>query len=280
MTYRLRPAAWRVLAAFVPAVVAAAGSATIATAQRSGAEPLPATVDAVYRISFTALGDIGHFHFNSQVNGDGYALTADGKIDTAIFDYRGDMKSRGAVIATGVRTQPADYNYNYKQKTFLKKKKLKALTIAFKGGSVASVTPPENLSAPYVLVTAEHLKNVLDPLSGVMALSMGNAANPCAQKLPIYDGKQRFDLVFTPKGKAGSDHVCDVKLVPVSGHKPGEGAASLVNGKIELVMRPVPKANVTIPYKVTVPTIVGTAELTSERVDITMPDQQRIALRR
>ena len=267
-------------AALLPAAALLAGSATIATAQRAGKGPLPATVDAVYRISFTGLGDIGHFHFNSQVNGDTYALVADGKIDTAIFDYRGDMKSRGAVIATGTGTQPADYNYNYKQKTFLKKKKLKNLNITFNGPAVASVTPPENLSAPYVLVTPQHLKDVLDPLSGVMALSIGNLANPCAQKLPIYDGKQRFDLVFTPKGKAGADHVCDVKLVPVSGHKPGGGIGSVVNGKIELVMRPVPKANVAIPYKVTVPTIVGTAELTSERVDITMPDQQRIALRR
>jgi len=280
MTYRVRPAAWRVLATLVPAAALLAGSAAIATAQRASKGPLPATVDAVYRISFTALGDIGHFHFNSQVSGDTYALVADGKIDTAIFDYRGDMKSRGSVIATDTRTQPADYTYNYKQKTFLKKKKLKNLNITFNGPAVASVTPPENLSAPYVLVTPQHLKNVLDPLSGVMALSIGNLANPCAQKLPIYDGKQRFDLVFTPKGKAGADHVCHVKLVPVSGHKPGEGAGSVVNGDIELVMRPVPTANVTIPYKVTVPTIVGTAELTSERVDITMPDQQRIALRR
>jgi hypothetical protein len=280
MTYRVRPAAWRVLAALVPAAALLAGSATIATAQRAGKGPLPATVDAVYRISFTGLGDIGHFHFNSQVNGDTYALVADGKIDTAIFDYRGDMKSRGSVIATGTGTQPADYTYNYKQKTLLKKKKLRNLNITFNGPAVASVTPPETMSAPYVLVTSEQLKNVLDPLSGVMALSMGNLANPCAQKLPIYDGKQRFDLVFTPKSRAGADHVCDVKLVPISGHKPGGGAGSVINGNIELVMRPVPNANVAIPYKVTVPTIVGTAELTSERVDITMPDQQRIALRR
>ena len=280
MTYRVRPAAWRVLAALVPAALVVTGSATIVTAQRAGKGPLPSTVDAVYKINFTALGDIGHFHFNSQVSGDTYVLTADGKIDTAIFDYRGDMKSRGSVIATGTGTQPADYTYNYKQKTFLKKKKLKSLNITFNGPSVAAVTPPDPLSAAHVQVTPEHLKGVLDPLSGVMALSMGNLANPCAQKLPIYDGKQRFDLVFTPKGKAGSDHVCNVKLVNVSGHKPGGGAGSVVNGNIELVMRPVPKANVVIPYKVTVPTIVGTAELTSERVDITMPDQQRIALRR
>jgi hypothetical protein len=269
-----------VLAALVPAALVVAASATVVAAQRAGNGPLPATVDAIYKISFTALGDIGHFHFNSQVSGDTYALTANGKIDTAIFDYRGDMKSRGAVVAAGTGTVPADYTYNYKQKTFLKKKKLKRLNITFNGPAVGTVTPPENLKPPYVLVKPEHLRNVLDPLSGVMALSIGNMANPCAQKLPIYDGKQRFDLVFTPKGKAGTDHVCTVKLVPVSGHKPGEGAGSVLNGDIELVMRPVPNANVVIPYRLTVPTIVGTAELTSERVDITMPDQQRIALRR
>jgi hypothetical protein len=37
---------------------------------------------------------------------------------------------------------------------------------------------------------------------------------------------------------------------------------------------------VIIPFKVTVPTVVGTATLTSEQIDITMPDQQRIALRK
>ncbi len=60
----------------------------------------------------------------------------------------------------------------------------------------------------------------------------------------------------------------------------GDGAAAVVNGNIELVLRPVPKANVIIPFKVTVPTIIGSAVLTSEQVDITMPDRQRIAMRR
>jgi hypothetical protein len=140
--------------------------------------------------------------------------------------------------------------------------------------------PPEDVSAKAIPVKPEQLKGVLDPLSAVMGLSLGNLANPCARKLPIYDGKQRFDVVFTPLRRAGADHVCSVRLVPISGHKPGGGSASVIDGNIELVMRPVPQANVVIPYSVTVPTIVGTAVLISERVDITMPDQQRIALRR
>lgn len=113
-----------------------------------------------------------------------------------------------------------------------------------------------------------------------MALSMADARRPCDQKLPIYDGKARFDIQFKLLRRAGADHICSVKLLPVSGHKPGEGSTSVVNGDIELVMRPVPRANVVIPYSVSVPTIVGTATLFSDRVDITMPDQRVIALRR
>jgi len=122
---------------------------------------------------------------------------------------------------------------------------------------------------------------VLDPLSGVMALSLGNIAKPCEQKLPIFDGKQRFDLVFSPTGRSkGADQVCRVRLVPISGHKKGEGAGSVIAGDIEVVMRPVPKANILIPYRVTVPTIIGAAVLASDRIEITMPDQKRIAFKR
>jgi hypothetical protein len=278
MTYRFGHGAKRTLAALVPAALVLAGTATSGSAQRAGGQ-MPASVDAVYRIKFTALGEIGHFHFKSAVNGEAYALTAEAKIDTAIFDYRGNMNSNGAVPARNPR--PVDYKFSYKQKTFLKKKKVKALNIAFDGGGVSKVTftPHDELSAKAVPVTPEQLKNALDPLSGVMALSLTDIAKPCSQKLPIYDGKQRFDLVFTPKGRSGGDHVCGVRLVPISGHKPKEGAASVIKGDIVLIMRPVPKANIAIPYRLTVPTIVGTAELTSERVDITMPDQQRFALR-
>lgn len=267
-------------AALLPATSILLAGAGLATEMAASKGPLPVNVDAVYRVSFTALGEIGHFHFNSKINGDDYELKADAKIDTAIFDYRGDMASKGAVTESGVAAQPSNYRYNYKQKTFLKKKKVKGLNIAFKDDAVSKVTPFDPPSPSAVQVKPDQLKRVLDPLSAVMALSLGNISKPCDQKLPIYDGKQRFDVVFTPVRRAGADHVCNVRLVPVSGHKPGEGSTSVVNGKIELVMRPVPKANITIPYSVTVPTIVGTATLTSDHVDITMPDQQRIALRR
>jgi hypothetical protein len=276
MTYRFAEAARGRLAALIPAVLILTAAAP-ALAQR--ATPLPATVDATYRINFTALGDIGHFHFISNINGEVYNLSADARVNTAIFEYDAGMGSRGTLAAG--KTKPAGHNFSYRQKTLLKKKKKGTLNMAFDGATVSNVSfvPPDSPSTKAIPVTPDQLKSVLDPLSGVMTLSLVNAASPCVQRLPIYDGKQRFDIVFAPLRRAGADHVCSVRMVPISGHKPGEGGASVIKGTIELVMRPVPKANVVIPYKITVPTTVGTATLTTERIDI-MPDQQRIAVRR
>jgi hypothetical protein len=245
---------------------------------------LPANVSAVYRISFGVLGDIGHFRFKSEIAGESYVLTADAKIDTSIFDYAGSMRSNGAVLRATV-TKPAGYKFKYRQKAIFGKKKVRALSMDFNDTGVKDVSfvPPDPPSPKAIPVTSEQLKSALDPLTGVMALSLGDIDHPCDRRLPIFDGKQRFDLVFRPTGRrdgpAGAQ-VCHVKLVPISGHKPGEGAGSVITGNIEVVLRPVPKANILIPYRVTVPTIIGAATLMSEKIDITMPDRQRIALRR
>ncbi len=245
--------------------------------------PLPEKVTAIYKVNFGLLGEIGTFRFNSTVNGEAYALAAEAKIDTAVFDYSGAMTSMGSVMSSVAK--PGGYQFRYKQKAILGKKKKRALEMAFDDTGVKGVTfvPPDPPSKKAIPVTKEQLQHVLDPLSAVMALSLGNMARPCEQTLPIFDGKQRFDVVFSPTGgakRAGADHLCHVRLVAISGHKPGEGSASVITGDIEVVLRPVPKANILIPYRVTVPTIIGAAVLASEKVEITMPDQKRIAFRR
>lgn len=284
MMCRVRPGARRAArAAVLSAVLATSLAALNCPPAFAGSRTLPSEVNAVYKISFSVLGDIGTFRFSSSIDGDAYALAADAKIDTAIFDYKGAMASTGLVPAA--ITKPGDYKFRYKQKTLLGKKKVRSLNIAFDGRGVSAVNfvPPDPPSNKAIPVTEDQLRNVLDPLSGVMALSLGNSTHPCDQRLPIYDGKQRFDLIFTPAGPSAgpaADQLCNVRLIPISGHKPGEGSDRVIDGPIEVVLRPVPKANILIPYRVTVPTIVGSAVLTSEKVDITMPDRQRIALRR
>jgi len=283
MRSRVRMGSNRARTALVGSLLLLAFAALLAKPALAGARPLPEKVTATYKVNFGLLGEIGYFRFNSTVNGEAYALAAEAKIDTAIFDYFGAMTSMGSVISAGAK--PGGYQFRYKQKAVLGKKKKRSLEMAFDGSGVKDVTfvPPDPPSNKAIPVTKEQLKNVLDPLSGVMALSLGNMAKPCEQTLPIFDGKQRFDLVFTPTGRkerAGADHLCHVRLVAISGHKPGEGSASVITGDIEVVLRPVPKANILIPYRVTVPTIIGAAVLASDKVEITMPDQKRIAFKR
>jgi hypothetical protein len=281
----LRLGAKRALTApLAPAVLVISCAVTNpAPAGSAERQTLPTHVNAVYRISFTALGKIGTFHFKSDITGDVYALSADAKVSTYIFGYKGQMSSAGTLPAA--QAQPANYTYSYKQKALFGTKKVSTLNMAFDPAGVSRVNfvPPEKLSKNAVPVLPSHLKSVLDPLSGIMALSLANLAKPCEERLPIYDGQQRFDVVFAPSGiraEVNGDHVCVVHVEPISGHKKGEGAGAVVDGNIEVMLRPVFKANVIIPLKVTVPTKVGTAVLTSERVDITMPDQQHIALQR
>lgn len=258
----------------------------VATATADPAqELLPALVVAKYRVSFGLLGDIGHFAFRSDLEGEAYTLAANAKIDTAVFDYRGKMSSSGLVRAADAK--PARHKFSWRQKAFLGKKKKKSLSIAFNGAGATKVdfVPHQDRSKKkgIVKVRPEHLENVLDPLSGILALSIGDFDRPCDRRLPIFDGKQRFDLVFSQRRRTqgrAAPAVCHVRLIAISGHKKGEGADSIINGDIEVVLQPVPKANILVPYRVTVPTILGSAVLASEEVDITMPDRQRIALRR
>lgn len=272
------------LAPFAPLLEAAKADPGTLSSRDLPSTDLPSHVKAVYRVSFGLLGDIGHFKFTSDLEGDAYTLAANAKIDTAVFDYSGKMSSTGSVRAASAK--PNRHKFRYRQKALFGSKKVKSLRITFNGSGATKVdfVPPENRSKKkgIVHVRKEDLKEVLDPLSGVLALSLGDIDRPCRRKLPIFDGKQRFDLVFAPTGRVvgGGSPVCRVRLIPISGHKKGEGADSVITGDIEVVMRPVPKANIVVPYRVTVPTIIGSAVLASEKVDITMPDRQRIALRR
>jgi hypothetical protein len=130
-----------------------------------------------------------------------------------------------------------------------------------------------------VPVTEQQLENVLDPLSAIMALSLDQTGDPCRRTLSVFDGKHRFDLIFTPKRQSSRNVVCGVRFVPISGHRKGKGN-SVITGNAEVMLRRVPKANIVIPLRVTVSTIVGNAVLESEKVIITMPDRKRIAFRR
>jgi hypothetical protein len=92
-----------------------------------------------------------------------------------------------------------------------------------------STAPPKKQNPRSVPVTAEQLENVLDPLTApflsVRSNESLNYLDICQQTVPVFDGRQRFDIILTPKrsergdmnaptGLSGPFAVCRVEFVP------------------------------------------------------------------
>lgn len=285
------PSVWLASGAGLAAVV------ILASAGRATADPAPALsgwpaeVTAVYRITFAGL-DVGSFQFQSKVEAGAYALSGQAKIRAPLgaFEWKGTTSSAGSAVVGGPR--PAAYAFDFKSNAIIGRDKSGAVKMAFKDGAVSSLSVVPTKPAPpdAVPVKDEHKRNVLDPLSAVMALSLAGSQRPCARKLSVFDGKQRFDLAFSyrgqqrivekrPSGQPGVGFVCRVRYTPIAGYRLNEETKSFAeNGNIEITLRPVPSANLMVPYQVSIPVGAGTAIMTAERIDITTRSRGLIAL--
>jgi hypothetical protein len=150
--------------------------------------------------------------------------------------------------------------------------------------------PPLTPKPDIVPLREQHLKGVLDPLSAIMVVANYSNADPCDRRLPIFDGKERFDLVLSykgevkvneqqPSGQPAIAHVCRVKYRPIAGHKAdAESSYLATTDAIEVSLRPIPSANVLVPYQITIPTMLGYATIVAKRVEIQSPGLPQIAL--
>lgn len=267
-------------------VVPAAG-VIVETSRAAADQSWPAEVSASYKLYFNGF-DVGGYRFESRFNGKSYDATSNAKVSALFgaFTWKGTIEAAGA--AEGARPKPAGYKL-----TFRSKSKQGAVTLGFNPGGVSSVAlepdkPPNPEAVP---LAAEHYKNVLDPMAAILAISRGGAKTACDKRIPIFDGKARFDLQMSFKGEekiADKDSsgqpkvliVCAVKYVPIAGHKPKDFQDPWVDyNSIEIALRPVPSANLVVPYRVTVPTTIGAAVMMAESVNITTANHAQIALK-
>jgi hypothetical protein len=266
--------------------VLAAGAAPAAAGTAFAAESFPPRVSAVYRITFAGI-DIGSFNFQSTLSGQGYTLQSSAELSALLgaFKWKGNSRSTGTV--TEQAPKPAAYSFDYRSNS-----KEGHVKMAFNAAGVSffNAVPPQDPHPMLVPLKEQHLKDVLDPLSAVMALTRAQGANPCGRRLAIFDGKQRFDLQMSfrrqqkiaearPTGQPGFAFVCHVRYVPLAGYKPNNETKEMAaNSGIEIALRPVPSANLVVPYQVTIPTTMGTAVLTAQRIEIQTQNKGQIAL--
>ena len=261
------------------ATVAAVLSAGVGPA---AAEAWPSRVDATYRVTFNGF-DIGTFEFRAEVTGQSYTVQGDARISALLgaFKWQGDTRTSGLLAAASPK--PAGYTFDFRGAG-----KAGSIKLGFQQGAVTSITslPPKPPAPGTVPLRDQHLKDVLDPLSAVLALSRTSNANPCGRRIPVFDGKQRFDLAFSfvrqqavaetrPSGQPGVAFVCRVRYVPIAGHDMNDETRQMATtDAIEVWLRPVPSAALFVPYQISIPTPAGTATLTSERINIVTRSEQ------
>jgi hypothetical protein len=267
------------------AAVATIASSVMSTVPAAAGDKdgFPARVDAVYRIAWNGM-ELGNFVFSSSVKNGEYTLRGNTKLSAVLgaFYWSGFTQSLGTV--TSGKPQPAAYAFSFEGSS-----KSGRIDMRFKKSAVSKVTsvPPIQPSPGRVPVTQAQLQGVLDPLSAVMAVTApigGKIAgvNPCKRKIPIFDGKQRFDLVLSHLRNEKLDgavaYVCKVKYVPISGHKMNKETKFMAStNDIEIWLIPVDEAKIFVPYFVTLPTPVGAATITSAKVNVDTPGGGRVA---
>lgn len=257
----------------------------------ASAKDAPRKVTADYSINFNGLS-IGSFKLWSNLYDHEYSLKAKATISVLagiIFEWQGDTSSSGEVMAKLPR--PYSYSFGYHSNN-----KHETVDVKFSNNNVdeIAVDPPQKPSASRVPITRNHMRNVVDPLSAVMMLtnigSHKSADEVCTRRLPIFDGKARYDIkltykatktVTTTQGYKGPAYVCKVKLLPIAGHKRGDDESNFAaqNEGIEIWMIPLVKADLYVPYYIYIPTPVGNASLTSTRFDVEIADSRRALVR-
>jgi Protein of unknown function (DUF3108) len=252
----------------------------------AAAESWPANVRALYEINFNGF-TVGTFEFQSQAESQSYTLTANAQLSVLLgaFSWAGSTRSFGMIVDQAPK--PASFTFDFKSNLRTGSTKL-----GFSDDGVTNIMnlPPMVSSAPVIPLREHHLKGVVDPLSAIMMLSRSAGTDPCDRRIAIFDGKERFDLLFSrkgqirvteqaPSGQPVVAHVCGVRYLPIAGHKIDSDTKFMAaNEGIEVALRPVPSANVFVPYQVSIPTMAGSATITSKRVEIVSPGKPQIAM--
>ena len=274
-----RHAGWLAALALMPGLWALSTGA-------SRADGWPASVKASYQITFNGF-NIGTLDFQSEAESESYTLVANTRLSVLLGAFTWDSETRSFGMLTSKAPMPAVFSLDFKSTL-----KAGSLKIGFSDGAVTDieqqpVVPPKPGTVP---LREQHLKGVLDPLSAVMMLSRGSTTNPCERRLPIFDGKERFDLILSrkgevqvseqpPSGQPGVAYVCRVRYQPIAGYKLDRETEFMVaNDAIEVALRPIPSANVFIPYQATIPTLAGSAAIFVKRIEIDSPGKPQIAL--
>ena len=240
-----------------------------------GAAPASAQgrLDAKYEASLAGI-PVGRGGWTIDISDDAYSAAAQGGTSGLLKAFAGGSgtgSSAGRVVAGTL--VPSSYNA-----TTTSSKKSEAIRMVLTSGYVKefSIEPEPPVDADRLPITDAHRRNVLDPMTGSLLRVPGTgdvlAADSCRTGTAIFDGRMRYDLkldykrmenVKAEKGYHGQAVVCSLYFTPVAGYIPDRAAIKYLAAQrnIEVWFAPIAGTRVLVPFKVSVPTPLGTAVL-------------------
>lgn len=206
--------------------------------------------------------------FDSSFDGKDYKITgsfAAAGIAKILTKTSAETSVSGKVLAN--RLQADRYNLVYHQG-----KRTRVYDVEYRNGDVAETTikpAPKRNPETWIPVSDKDLHSVLDPLSGLIFPA---DAKICPNRLPIFDGESRLDLVLSPMGTKtftadgfkGEAIVCEIRYQPKSGYKRGrDDIEYLKKTPMEIWFAKSPGANVYAPVYARIPTRIGQLYVTA-----------------
>ena len=235
-------------------------------------------LDASYTISFARL-EVGDISATVVFGDSDYAISARGRaggVMKALIDGEGSFAARGTLkegypLPTTFTSKIVSHVETSEVTMILDEGRVKELT---------AIPPPNTNSVP---VTETNRQGIVDPLTAMVfsaaVAGEGLSQAACRQTLPIFDGRQRYDLKLTfkrmdkvtaEKGYAGPVVVCSVTYEPIAGHRSSAALVKYLSEgrEMEMALAPIAGTRFLVPFRVSVVSMIANLVIVANRFEV------------
>jgi len=245
-------------------------------------------LDAHYEATLAGIS-VGKGAWSIDISDDQFSAAASGGTSGLLKAFAGGSGSgasqgrvvNGALVAT---------NYSASTTT---SKKTEAIRIILSNGNVKeyAIDPEPPVDPDRLPVTEAHRRGVYDPMTGSMLRVPGSgdplSPEACRTGASVFDGRMRYDLkldfkrmetVKAEKGYRGPVVVCAIYFSPIAGYIPDRPVIKYLAAQrnIEIAFAPVAGTRILVPFRIVIPTPLGTAMLEATQF-ITQASPPRVA---
>jgi hypothetical protein len=230
-------------------------------------------LDARYEVTLSGI-PVGKGSWVVDIADDAYSATASGGTSgllNAFASGSGSGGSQGRIVNGALL--PLAYSA-----TVHTSKKAETIRMSLAAGNIKefSIDPEPPVDPDRIVVTDAHRRGVLDPMTGSLLRVPGTgdplSAEACRTGTAVFDGRMRYELkldykrmehVKAEKGYSGPAVVCAVYFTPVAGYIPDRAAIKWLAAQrnIEAWFVPIVGTRVLVPFRMTIPTPLGTGML-------------------